>query len=57
MLISFVVTAKLVGAFVFAYADCWFSHMLATHMFSCLAENGDDDKNGDCEMKEEIDGM
>ena len=25
-LISFVVTAKLICAFVFAYADCWFSH-------------------------------
>ena len=28
------------------------------HVFSCLAENGDeDDKNGDSEMKEENDGM
>ena len=25
-LISFAVTAKLICAFVFAYADCWFSH-------------------------------
>ena len=24
--ISFAVTAKLICAFVFAYADCWFSH-------------------------------
>ena len=25
-LISFAVTAKLICAFVFSYADCWFSH-------------------------------
>ena len=25
-LISFAVTAKLICVFVFAYADCWFSH-------------------------------
>ena len=30
-LISFAVTAKLICAFVFAYADCWFSHG-AAHM-------------------------
>ena len=30
-LISFAVTAKLVCAFVFAYANCWFSHAQA-HM-------------------------
>ena len=30
-LISFAVTAKLICAFVFAYADCWFSHAVA-HM-------------------------
>ena len=28
-LISFAVTAKLICAFVFAYADCWFSHGMA----------------------------
>ena len=28
-LISFEVTAKLIFAFVFAYADCWFSHAAA----------------------------
>ena len=28
-LISFAVTAKLVCAFVFAYANCWFSHAVA----------------------------
>ena len=28
-LISFVVTAKLICVFVFAYADCWFSHEAA----------------------------
>ena len=28
-LISFAVTAKLVCAFVFAYADCWFSYAVA----------------------------
>ena len=31
-LISFAVTAKLICAFVFAYADCWFSHA-AAHLF------------------------
>ena len=30
-LISFAVTAKLICAFVFAFADCWFSHV-AAHM-------------------------
>ena len=29
MLISFAVTAKLICAFGFAYADCWFSHEAA----------------------------
>ena len=28
-LISFAVTAKLICVFVFAYADCWFSHDVA----------------------------
>ena len=28
-LISFAVTVKLICAFVFAYADCWFSHGVA----------------------------
>ena len=28
-LISFAVTAKLICVFVFAYADCWFSHAAA----------------------------
>ena len=28
-LISFAVTAKLICAFVFAYANCWFSHAKA----------------------------
>ena len=32
-LISFAVTAKLICAFVFAYADCWFSHGVA-HMLT-----------------------
>ena len=32
-LISFAVTAKLICAFVFAYADCWFSHEVAQIMF------------------------
>ena len=30
--ISFVVTAKLICAFVFAHADCWFSHVAAHFM-------------------------
>ena len=29
VLISFAVTAKLICVFVFAYADCWFSHAAA----------------------------
>ena len=29
MLISFAVTAKLICVFVFAFADCWFSHEVA----------------------------
>ena len=33
-LISFVVTVKLICVFVFAYADCWFSHE-AAHIFLC----------------------
>ena len=33
-LISFAITAKLVCAFVFAYADCWFSHA-AAHIVTC----------------------
>ena len=31
-LISFAVTAKLICAFVFAYADCWLSHGAALMM-------------------------
>ena len=31
-MISFAVTAKLICAFVFAYADCWFSHAVAQFM-------------------------
>ena len=31
-LISFAVTAKLICVFVFAYADCWFSHEAAQMM-------------------------
>ena len=31
-LISFAVTAKLICAFVFVYAGCWFSHEVA-HIF------------------------
>ena len=33
-LISFAVTVKRICAFVFAYADCWFSHAEAHMMFS-----------------------
>ena len=35
-LISFAVTAKLICVFVFAYADCWFSHEEAQIMFNVL---------------------
>ena len=37
-LISFAVTAKLICVFVFAYADCWFSHE-AAHLFKLLLLN------------------
>ena len=37
MLISLAVTAKLICAFVFAYADCWFSHALAHIVISGFA--------------------
>ena len=37
-LISFAVTAKLICAFVFTYADCWFSHAVA-HIMSDLQKN------------------
>ena len=33
-LISFAVTAKLICVFVFAYADCWFSHEAAHMLYS-----------------------
>ena len=33
-LISFAVNAKLICAFVFAYADCWFSHGVADLFFN-----------------------
>ena len=33
-LISFAVTAKLICAFVFAYAGCWFSHGAAHLLFT-----------------------
>ena len=36
--ISFAVTTKLICVFVFAYADCWFSHAVA-HLI-CLQEKG-----------------
>ena len=32
MRISFAVTAKLICVFVFAYADCWFSHEAAQRL-------------------------
>ena len=35
-LISFAVTAKLICAFVFAYADCWFSHAAAHIIISAI---------------------
>ena len=38
-LISFAVTAKLICVFVFAYADCWFSHEVA-HWFSSMLKAG-----------------
>ena len=39
VLISFTVTAKLICAFVFAYADCWFSHAVAQMSFLNFAQN------------------
>ena len=35
-LTSFAVTAKLICTFVFAYADCWFSHAAAHLLFRAL---------------------
>ena len=35
VLISFAVTAKLICAFVYAYADCWFSHVVAHLIINC----------------------
>ena len=35
-LISFAVTAKLICVFVFAYADCWFSHG-AAHLMNIVS--------------------
>ena len=37
-LISFAVTAKLICAFVFAYADCWFFHAVAHMQLVFLAD-------------------
>ena len=34
-LMSFAVTAKLICALVFAYADCWFSHEATHLLFLC----------------------
>ena len=42
-LISFAVTAKLICVFVFAYADCWFSHE-AAHLNHCLFYFNDPEK-------------
>ena len=36
---SFAVTAKLICAFVFAYADCWFSHKAAHILYTPLVSN------------------
>ena len=38
-LISFAVTAKLICAFVFAYADCWLSHEAAHNYCRCALYN------------------
>ena len=35
-LISFAVTTKLICVFVFAYADCWFSHEAAHLLYKYL---------------------
>ena len=37
-LISFAVTAKLICVFVFAYADCWFSHEAAQILCKRIVE-------------------
>ena len=38
-LISFAVTAKLLCAFVFAYADCWFCHVAAYKFWNAQTES------------------
>ena len=37
-LISFSVTAKLICVFVFAFADCWFSHEAALILYSIFVK-------------------
>ena len=39
-LISFAVSAKLICVFVFAYADCWFSHAAAKILMNEWLING-----------------
>ena len=48
-LISFAVTAKLICAFIFAYANCWFSHsaaqlIMSLHALGILSRCVDDRK-------------
>ena len=38
-LISFAVTTKLICAFAFAYANCWFSHAKARFIYLCGLTN------------------
>ena len=45
-LIGFAVTAKLICAFDFAYADCWFSHEVAQY-YNYLFKNVIFSKGGD----------
>ena len=52
-LISFAVTAKLICAFVFAYADCWFCHE-AAHLFISQMYRNTISENNASEINNEL---
>ena len=55
-LISFAVTAKLICAFVFAYADSWFFHVAAQIMINefCEKQSGNKMTSGSVHFKTTI---
>ena len=58
-LISFAVTAKLICAFVFAYAGCWFSHAVAQFCVSLarIKTHNFNDAHFDPAMKNMVGGQ